>query len=392
MSKTLETTIVIRNDSSTNFKTKNTLLARGELAVESDTRKIKVGDGITKWNDLAYANIIDDDLVLASLNENGLLSKELFKKLTEIAEGATKVEVSLSNGYIKINGTETKVYEIPTLLSPDIIDENDDKQFLSKAEKVLLNNNTKIKNEKKTTITLGGIKERTSLKDNEISTVFNKLLYPERPPEIDILNYSLLNNYYEIGEELTYFNFNFNAIQYSNDISKITATLNDTAYNFQLRSDLEGGYNYPNSIKESEPTPPIINTDTDLVLTISDINFNESSKTIQIRFVDPIYYGILGSSIIEPTSDQLKGLTKVIDEPNEMNVEYNCNKGKLCFAVPATSVVTKITDWNGLNITPSFSKQVVTVRCLDDVPRPYNVYLSDVTTVNNKMINFIISK
>lgn len=33
----------------------NPLLQRGELGVETDTRKIKVGDGITYWNDLEYA-------------------------------------------------------------------------------------------------------------------------------------------------------------------------------------------------------------------------------------------------------------------------------------------------------------------------------------------------
>ena len=33
----------------------NPLLARREVAVESDTGKIKVGDGVTLWNDLPYA-------------------------------------------------------------------------------------------------------------------------------------------------------------------------------------------------------------------------------------------------------------------------------------------------------------------------------------------------
>ena len=33
----------------------NPLLARREVAVEIDTGKIKVGDGVTLWNDLPYA-------------------------------------------------------------------------------------------------------------------------------------------------------------------------------------------------------------------------------------------------------------------------------------------------------------------------------------------------
>ena len=38
----------------------------------------------------------------------------LLTKLNGITEGATKVEASSTNGYVKINGTETKVYAHPT--------------------------------------------------------------------------------------------------------------------------------------------------------------------------------------------------------------------------------------------------------------------------------------
>lgn len=50
----------------------------------------------------------------ASSTKDGLLSSELFIKLDEIAEGATKVEDSTTNGNIKINGVETEVYKHPT--------------------------------------------------------------------------------------------------------------------------------------------------------------------------------------------------------------------------------------------------------------------------------------
>ena len=41
-------------------------------------------------------------------------TNELKAKLDAIAEGATKVEASETNGYIKVNGTETKVYTEPS--------------------------------------------------------------------------------------------------------------------------------------------------------------------------------------------------------------------------------------------------------------------------------------
>ena len=41
---------------STSFTSKNLLLSAGEPGYELDTGKLKIGDGVTKWNDLAYIN------------------------------------------------------------------------------------------------------------------------------------------------------------------------------------------------------------------------------------------------------------------------------------------------------------------------------------------------
>ena len=52
----MATTIQIRRDSSTNWQTVNPILANGEFGKETDTGKIKNGDGVTAWNDLPYCN------------------------------------------------------------------------------------------------------------------------------------------------------------------------------------------------------------------------------------------------------------------------------------------------------------------------------------------------
>ena len=53
--KTLNTKIIIRNDTAEVWATKNSILSKGEFGVENDTNKFKIGDGSTAWNDLAYA-------------------------------------------------------------------------------------------------------------------------------------------------------------------------------------------------------------------------------------------------------------------------------------------------------------------------------------------------
>ena len=46
--------IQLRNDLATNWTTKNPILAQGEIGIESDSRKLKIGDGTTTWNHLIY--------------------------------------------------------------------------------------------------------------------------------------------------------------------------------------------------------------------------------------------------------------------------------------------------------------------------------------------------
>ena len=46
--------IQLRNDTATNWTTANPTLLAGEVGVETDTNKFKIGDGSTAWNSLAY--------------------------------------------------------------------------------------------------------------------------------------------------------------------------------------------------------------------------------------------------------------------------------------------------------------------------------------------------
>ena len=66
-SKTLNTRIQIRNDLAATWTKKNPVLLKGEMGVETDTRKIKIGDGLNKWSALSYsgADVADIEKVIA---------------------------------------------------------------------------------------------------------------------------------------------------------------------------------------------------------------------------------------------------------------------------------------------------------------------------------------
>ena len=51
---TLKIKLALRNDTAANWAAVNPVLIKGEAAYESDTNKLKFGDGTTAYNDLPY--------------------------------------------------------------------------------------------------------------------------------------------------------------------------------------------------------------------------------------------------------------------------------------------------------------------------------------------------
>ena len=54
--------IQLKRGTASRWSTINPLLKNGELGVETDTKKIKLGNGTSQWNSLNYINIVPEDL------------------------------------------------------------------------------------------------------------------------------------------------------------------------------------------------------------------------------------------------------------------------------------------------------------------------------------------
>lgn len=48
-----------KTDTSAQWKSANPVLLKGEIGIESDTQRVKFGDGITAWNDLVYGAFVE---------------------------------------------------------------------------------------------------------------------------------------------------------------------------------------------------------------------------------------------------------------------------------------------------------------------------------------------
>jgi Major tropism determinant N-terminal domain len=60
--------VQLRHDTATNWTTANPLLLQGEIGIEVDTNRMKLGDGINRWQTLPY---FPSDTGLGSIFDGG---------------------------------------------------------------------------------------------------------------------------------------------------------------------------------------------------------------------------------------------------------------------------------------------------------------------------------
>ena len=74
--------IQVRRGTSADWSNVNPVLAAGEMGLETNTRKIKVGDGSTAWNSLDY--------VAADAPAIGEIAQDAINDALELGSGLTK--------------------------------------------------------------------------------------------------------------------------------------------------------------------------------------------------------------------------------------------------------------------------------------------------------------
>lgn len=83
--KTLNTRIVLRNDTAQNWLSANPVLLKGEAGYETDTNKLKFGDGTSNYNDLPYFGGTSVAVYETEINAG----TEHIEAITGVVDGAT---------------------------------------------------------------------------------------------------------------------------------------------------------------------------------------------------------------------------------------------------------------------------------------------------------------
>jgi len=100
-------TAPIRRGSAELWTNVNPILGEGELALELDTDRFKIGDGIHHWNDLPYAS-----------GPPGIPGTQI-NKLIDIPD---VYSVGLSDGSLLVYNQSTSKWEVKTILTSQIMD------------------------------------------------------------------------------------------------------------------------------------------------------------------------------------------------------------------------------------------------------------------------------
>ena len=102
--------IQIRRDTATNWATVNPILSQGEIGYETNTGKLKIGDGITVWNSLSYysTSTLTSDQQDALDNANAPDALNPFATMADIGSGVTPsalTKVNDTNVTLTLGGT-----------------------------------------------------------------------------------------------------------------------------------------------------------------------------------------------------------------------------------------------------------------------------------------------
>jgi hypothetical protein len=106
----MATRITLRRGQSADWTTANPVLSRGEVGIEIDTKKFRIGDGTAAWNSLPYyqdaATILGEELsenfntlkkLSAAVIPVGGLTGEFLKKISGTSYNVEWSTLSLSN-------------------------------------------------------------------------------------------------------------------------------------------------------------------------------------------------------------------------------------------------------------------------------------------------------
>lgn len=405
--KTLNTKIIIRNDTAEVWTTKNSILSKGEFGVENDTNKFKIGDGSTAWNDLAYAGA--DQAAIENIIAQNRDSLYKYTR-TDASQSDSDAIAAALGGNVAVQGD---IVVITTTIDGNTYEQSafmyDGTQWAAMtgkvdADKVILQNDitmagnyTQVGNLTKEQTKTATFATKGKSVAEALTEIFSKRLQPTITSNPAVTLTFGQAKAYEVGTTVSpTYSASLSAGSYTyGPATGITATsweISDTAGN--TADTASGSFadvvvtdntNYKITAKANYGAGAVA-VDNLGATSSPEIKIAAGSATQTsgaITGYRNTFYGTVTEKA-EVTSTIIRGLTKsnkALANGNSFTVNIPVGAVRVIFAYPATlQDVSSVKDVNGLNaeIKSAFTKSSITVAGAGaDTGIAYKVYVTD---------------
>lgn len=268
---------------------------------------------------------------------------------------STKVEASTTNGNIKVDGEEVKVYD--DIFVTDI----------------------------KTVNALGGIAAGADLNGMSTHEILNTLLFPYVAFTLGSTSRTAAAATLENGATQTLNSASISITKKSKPITSVKL-LNGSAVLGEKTGDevaAGGTITFSNlGITVSKSNNP------NLKFTVTDGQTSTDKSVGASTFVYPYY---MGECAADATIDEvlIEALTKKIESKGAKTVTHTCENGRMIIAYPkAHGVLKSILDPNNFETIGDYTRSEVSITGLDGTAQTYYVYASGAATVNGFKVQY----
>lgn len=305
----------------------------------------------------------------ATASADGFMSKEDKTKLDGIEEGANN-------------------YTHPATHAATMIVEDDDHQFITKAQKEQLTGNITYTNATPIVSAHGGVAVGDTFDNVPISKVLDKILYPYVAPVVSASAAPANGGTYEIGVGTTVTSVTANVTKKARAITKVEVFGSDSATALATKTEgVANGGSFSLAFSKELKAAAANGTRFTVKVTDSD-NKVTSANTGTFSLVYPFYQGVVAAGATVDAA-AVKALTKKVETKGNKKWAYTAANQKMVFAYPASyGNLTKIFDANNFDVTGTFTKSTVNVSCADGTSVAYNVYVNSASTVSGFNMDF----
>lgn len=328
---------------------------------------IKMGDGVTTWENLKYLDQDLKDAIDAVEGDVEDIIGELRLTITDDGE-AEKPTANTVAVYKNLTPTETGLGLVEELV--EVATEAGVDAAIEEVNVFDIDMNT--------INTLGGIAAGTNLNGLTTHEILKKLLYPYVAPVIGNATATPNGGTYEKGITKTITQVSISITKKSEPITKVALYNGPTLLEEKTGDAVKnGGTIIFTGLSVEVPTN---GNQLTVKVTYPDANGNPTTptgkSTAAMSFVYPYYMGAVnaGTTI---TEDIVEGLTKKVEGKGQKSHSYTINDQHIVFAYPKSyGVLKSIIDPNGYETIGGYNRSELSITGLDGTAQTYYVYAS----------------